>query len=59
VYYSFCAFDSLSLLRRKFGRVHVMNTQGCGAADLLGSVSHVAIIARRQDAPIEAASSPL
>jgi len=55
VYYSFCAFDALPLLRRKFAQVHVMNTQGSGQADLLGSVSHVAIVARRQDAPITAA----
>jgi hypothetical protein len=49
VYYSFCAFDALPLLRRKFSQVHVMNTQGCGEADLLGTVSHVALVARRQD----------
>lgn len=59
VYYSFCAFDALPLLRRKFRQVHVMNTQVCGAADLLGSVSHVAIVACQQDPQIAAASSPL
>jgi SAM-dependent methyltransferase len=47
-YYSFCAFDALPLIRRKFGHIHVMNTQGSGEADLLGSVSHVAILARLQ-----------
>jgi ubiquinone/menaquinone biosynthesis C-methylase UbiE len=51
VYYSFCAFDALPLLRRKFGQVHVINTQGCGEANLLGSVSHVAIIARKKNTP--------
>jgi hypothetical protein len=55
VYYSFCAFDALPLLRRKFGQVHVMSTQGFGEANLLGAVSHVAIVARRQDAPTTAA----
>jgi SAM-dependent methyltransferase len=45
VYYSFCAFDALPLLRGKFGQVQVMNTQGSGEADLLGTVSHVAIVA--------------
>jgi hypothetical protein len=54
VYYSFCAFDALPLLRRKFGQVHVMSTQGCGEANLLGAVSHVAIMACRHDAPITA-----
>jgi ubiquinone/menaquinone biosynthesis C-methylase UbiE len=54
VYYSFCAFDALPVLRCKFGQVHVMNTQGSGQANLLGSVSHVAIVARRQDAPTAA-----
>lgn len=47
VYYSFCAFDALPLLRGKFGQVQVMNTQGSSAADLLSEVSHVAIVARR------------
>ena len=46
VYYSFCAFDVLPLLRGKFGQVQVMNTQGSGEAELLGTVSHVAIVAR-------------
>lgn len=45
VYYSFCAFDVLPLLRCKFPNVQVMNTQGSGQADLLSSVSHVAIVA--------------
>jgi ubiquinone/menaquinone biosynthesis C-methylase UbiE len=49
VYYSFCAFDALPLLRPKFGQVHVINTQGSGQADLLSSVSHVAIMACRQN----------
>ncbi len=48
VYFSFCAFDTLPVLRRKFGQVHIMNTQGSGEADQLSSVSHVAIVARRQ-----------
>jgi len=47
VYYSFCAFDALPLLRSKFSKVQVMNTQGSGAADLLSTVSHVAIVAHR------------
>jgi ubiquinone/menaquinone biosynthesis C-methylase UbiE len=47
VYYSFCAFDALPLLRSKFSKVQVMNTQGSGSADLLSSVSHVAIVAHR------------
>jgi ubiquinone/menaquinone biosynthesis C-methylase UbiE len=47
VYYSFCAFDALPLLRGKFGQVEVMNTHGSGDADLLRAVSHVAIVARR------------
>lgn len=55
VYYSFCAFDALPMLRRKFGQVHVMNTHGSGEADLLGAVSHVAIIASRQYGPTTAA----
>jgi ubiquinone/menaquinone biosynthesis C-methylase UbiE len=45
VYYSFCAFDVLPLLRGKFVQVQVMNTQGSGEGDLLGTVSHVAIVA--------------
>jgi ubiquinone/menaquinone biosynthesis C-methylase UbiE len=48
VYYSFCAFDALPLLRSKFPQVQVMNTQGSGEADLLTSVSHVAIIGYRR-----------
>lgn len=47
LYYSFCAFDTLPLLRRKFGQANIMNTKGNGAADLLSSVSHVAIVARK------------
>jgi ubiquinone/menaquinone biosynthesis C-methylase UbiE len=47
LYYSFCAFDALPLLSRKFSQVQIMNTQGTGSADLLSSVSHVAIVARR------------
>jgi ubiquinone/menaquinone biosynthesis C-methylase UbiE len=47
LYYSFCAFDAIPLLRRKFVEVKVMNTQGSGEADLLSSVSHVAIIAHK------------
>lgn len=46
VYYSFCAFDALPLLSTKFTSINVMNTQGIASADLLGSVSHVAVIAR-------------
>ena len=48
VYYSFCAFDSLPLLRSKFAHVQVMNTKGSGEANLLSSATHVAIVARRQ-----------
>jgi hypothetical protein len=48
LYYSFCAFDTLPLLRQKFVEVQVMNTRGSGEADLLSSVSHVAIVARLQ-----------
>jgi len=48
LYYSFCAFDTLPLLRKKFVEVQVMNTLGSGEADLLSSVSHVAIVARLQ-----------
>jgi ubiquinone/menaquinone biosynthesis C-methylase UbiE len=47
VYYSFCAFDALPLLHSKFPHVQVMNTRGSGEADLLSSVSHVAIVASR------------
>ena len=54
LYYSFCAFDALPLLRRKFEQVQLMNTLGSGQADLLGSVSHVAIVARRNK-PVPAA----
>lgn len=43
VYYSFCAFDTLPLLRTKLPHVQVMNTQGSGEADLLSAVSHVEI----------------
>lgn len=52
---AFPAFDALLLLRAKFGQLHVMNIQGCGEVNLLGAVSHVAILARRQDASISAA----
>ena len=45
VYYSFCAFDVLPLLRSKFPQIHAMNTQGSVSADLLTSVSHLALIA--------------
>jgi ubiquinone/menaquinone biosynthesis C-methylase UbiE len=55
LYYSFCAFDALPLLRRKFGHVHVMNTQGIGEADMLNTVSHVAIVAFKQHPKIPAA----
>ena len=55
LYYSFCAFDALPLLRRKFDQVQLMNTQGSGDADLLGSVSHVAIVATRQNTATPAA----
>ncbi len=48
LYYSFCAFDALPLLRLKFEQVQLMNTQGSGDPDLLGSVSHVAIVVSRQ-----------
>jgi ubiquinone/menaquinone biosynthesis C-methylase UbiE len=47
VYYSFCAFDVLPLLRAKFGQVQVMNTRGSGEANMLSAVSHVAIVAWR------------
>jgi ubiquinone/menaquinone biosynthesis C-methylase UbiE len=47
LYYSFCAFDALPLLRGKFAQVQVMNTQGSGGADVLNAVSHVAIVAGR------------
>jgi len=50
VYYSFCAFDTLPLLRSKFAHVRVMNTKGSGDANLLSSATHVAIVARRQSA---------
>ena len=50
VYYSFCAFDTLPLLRSKFAHVQVMNTKGAGEANLLSSATHVAIVARRQTA---------
>jgi hypothetical protein len=50
VYYSFCAFDTLPLLRSKFAHVQVMNTKGRGEADLLSSATHLAIVARRQNA---------
>lgn len=55
VYYSFCAFDTLPLLRSKFPQVHVMNTQGSGEADLLSAVSHVAIVAICQKTSVPAA----
>jgi hypothetical protein len=52
-YYNFCAFDALPLLRSKFGQVQLMNLQGSGDADLLGTLSHVAILATclKTDAP--------
>jgi ubiquinone/menaquinone biosynthesis C-methylase UbiE len=47
LYYSFCAFDALPLLRPKFSGIHLMNTMGVSEANLLRSASHVAIIARQ------------
>jgi ubiquinone/menaquinone biosynthesis C-methylase UbiE len=55
VYYSCCAFDALPFLLRKFGQVHAINTNGIGEGDLLGAVTHVAILARRKEAPTAAA----
>lgn len=46
VYYSFCAFDAIPLMNSKFASINVMNTQGIASADLLSSVSHVAVLAR-------------
>ena len=48
--YSFCAFDTLPLLRSKFAHVQVMNIKGTGDANLLRSATHVAIVVRRQTA---------
>jgi ubiquinone/menaquinone biosynthesis C-methylase UbiE len=46
IYFSFCAFDCVPLLRTKFPNVHYINTVPAGP-DLLRSAGHVAIIAWR------------
>ena len=46
LYYSFCAFDALPLIRQKFDQIQIMNTGCSSEADLLSSASHVAIVAR-------------
>lgn len=46
VYYSFCAFDCIPAISKKFPRIHFMNTVPSGF-DLYGSASHIAIIAYR------------
>lgn len=48
VYFSFCAFDTLPLLRSKFAQVLVMNTKGPAPANLLSPSTHVAMVARQQ-----------
>lgn len=44
VYFSFCAFDTVPLLEKKFGRIICANTSTAGF-DLYGSAATVAIIA--------------
>ena len=46
VYYSFCAFDCIPAIRKKFPNIHFMNTVPSGF-DLYGSASHIAIVAYR------------
>lgn len=53
VYYSFCAFDCVALLRPKFPRLTFANT-GPAGFDLYGSAPHVAIIAFRQSGDVRA-----
>ncbi|QPN59114.1 hypothetical protein H8F24_13620 [Synechococcus sp. CBW1002] len=50
-YYRFFSLDALSLLQCKNGLAHVIYTQRCGEANLLGAVSYLAVLVRRHDAP--------
>ena len=44
IFYSFCAFDAVPILEKKFSTIHFMNTMR-SSGNLYGSASHVAIVA--------------
>ena len=47
IYYSFCAFDCLDIIKRKFPIVHFMNTVDSGPS-LYRTAGHVMIVARKE-----------
>lgn len=47
VYYSFCAFDCVPIIRRKFPMITYANTLDSDGYDLYKGAPHVAILARR------------
>lgn len=58
IHYSYSLFDSLTVIRRYFPQIHLMNTRG-SHHDLLGRCSHVALLAVKSDEELLARRTPL
>jgi ubiquinone/menaquinone biosynthesis C-methylase UbiE len=46
IYFSYCAFDAVKILQRKFPSIHYMNTQPCAGINLYRGATHVMLFAR-------------
>ncbi len=47
IYFSYCAFDAVKILQRKFPSIHYMNTQPCAGINLYRGATHVMIFAKQ------------